>query len=381
MESLLVILARLAEDDDAPAASFLDQFLPPIIKFWSELPGLAQAGIAIIVALVAAKLTGWLLAGIVGRWVGKTETTLDDQFVQLMQGPIFTIVLLIGLASAAALAGMPPKVLDTTTALLKTIGIAVLVIFSIRASRLILDALSKKRDRYQLIQARTVPLFYNASMLVIIGAAVYFLFLAWKVDPTAWLASAGIIGLALSFAAKDSLANLFAGAFILADAPYKIGDFIILASGERGQVTNIGLRSTRLITRDDIEITIPNSVMGNTKIINESGGPYEKERIRVMVSVAYGSDVDKVEELLLGIAVSHPEILEDPEPRVRFRTFGESGLDLELLSWIREPIHRGRLRHLLFKEIYKCFADEGIEIPYPKRDVYLHGSIEKSSGE
>jgi small-conductance mechanosensitive channel len=381
MESLLVILARLAEDDDAPAASFLDQFLPPIIKFWSELPGLAQAGIAIIVALVAAKLTGWLLAGIVGRWVGKTETTLDDQFVQLMQGPIFTIVLLIGLASAAALAGMPPKVLDTTTALLKTIGIAVLVIFSIRASRLILDALSKKRDRYQLIQARTVPLFYNASMLVIIGAAVYFLFLAWKVDPTAWLASAGIIGLALSFAAKDSLANLFAGAFILADAPYKIGDFIILDSGERGQVTNIGLRSTRLITRDDIEITIPNSVMGNTKIINESGGPYEKERIRVMVSVAYGSDVDKVEELLLGIAVSHPEILEDPEPRVRFRTFGESGLDLELLSWIREPVHRGRLRHLLFKEIYKCFAQEGIEIPYPKRDVYLRGSIESSAGE
>ena len=381
MESLLVILARLAEDDDAPAASFLDQFLPPIVKFWGELPGLAQAGIAIVVAIIAAKLTGWLLAGIVGRWVGKTETTLDDQFVQLMRGPIFMVVLLIGLASAAALADMPQKVLETTTALLKTIGIGVLVIFSIRASRLILDALSKKRDRYQLIQARTVPLFYNASMLLIIGAAVYFLFLAWKVDPTAWLASAGIIGLALSFAAKDSLANLFAGAFILADAPYKIGDFIILDSGERGQVTNIGLRSTRLLTRDDIEITIPNSVMGNTKIINESGGPYEKERIRVRVSVAYGSDVDKVEELLLGIAVSHPEILEDPEPRVRFRTFGESGLDLELLSWIREPIHRGRLRHLLFKEIYKCFADEGIEIPYPKRDVYLHGSIEKSSDE
>ena len=193
------------------------------------------------------------------------------------------------------------------------------------------------------------------------------------------LASAGVIGLALSFAAKDSLANLFAGAFILADAPYKNGDFVVLDSVERGRVTHIGLRSTRMLTRDDVEITIPNAVMGNSKITNESGGPYEKERIRVQVGVAYGTDIDRVEELLMAIAVSHSEILEDPEPRVRFRTFGESSLDFELLGWIREPVLRGRLRHLLCKEIYKCFMEEGIEIPYPKRDVYLQGTAESPS--
>ncbi|OQW99996.1 MAG: hypothetical protein BWK74_00755 [Desulfobacteraceae bacterium A6] len=95
-------------------------------------------------------------------------------------------------------------------------------------------------------------------------------------DLTAWVASAGIIGLALSFAAKDTLANLFSGVFILADAPYKIGDFIVLDSGERGEVTNIGIRSTRLLTRSDIEITVPNSIMGNTRIINEAGGRHQK---------------------------------------------------------------------------------------------------------
>ena len=90
---------------------------------------------------------------------------------------------------------------------------------------------------------------------------------------TAWLASAGVVGIAVGFAAKDTLANLFSGVFILADAPYKIGDYIVLdATGMRGKVTQIGLRSTRLITRDDVEVTIPNSIMGNSQVINQSGG-------------------------------------------------------------------------------------------------------------
>ena len=373
MDSSLVILAQ------TPEGSFLDPILSPIVDLWAWLPGLGQVGILIVLAIVCAKLAAWILTGLIGRWVGKTETTVDDELIKLMHRPVFLIVLFLGLGMAAGRAGLSEKALWAPTAILKTIGLIVLVGFSIRVSRLILDALSRNRDRFHLIQARTLPLFYNASLLVIIGAAVYFLFLSWKIDPTAWLASAGIIGLALSFAAKDSLANLFAGAFILADAPYKIGDFIVLDSGERGRVTHIGLRSTRMLTRDDVEITIPNAVMGNSKITNESGGPYEKERIRVQVGVAYGTDIDRVEELLMAIAVSHSEILEDPEPRVRFRTFGDSGLDFELLGWIREPVLRGRLRHLLCKEIYKCFREEGIEIPYPKRDVYLQGTAESPS--
>ena len=373
MDSSLVILAQ------TPEGSFLDPILSPIVDLWVWLPGLGQVGILIVLAIVCAKLAAWILTGLIGRWVGKTETTVDDELIKLMHRPVFLIVLFLGLGMAAGRAGLSEKAFWATTAILKTIGLIVLVGFSIRVSRLILDALSRNRDRFHLIQARTLPLFYNASLLVIIGAAVYFLFLSWKIDPTAWLASAGIIGLALSFAAKDSLANLFAGAFILADAPYKIGDFIVLDSGERGRVTHIGLRSTRMLTRDDVEITIPNAVMGNSKITNESGGPYEKERIRVQVGVAYGTDIDRVEELLMAIAVSHSEILEDPEPRVRFRTFGDSSLDFELLGWIREPVLRGRLRHLLCKEIYKCFTEEGIEIPYPKRDVYLQGTAESPS--
>ncbi|GIS88459.1 MAG: hypothetical protein CM1200mP18_11690 [Gammaproteobacteria bacterium] len=98
--------------------------------------------------------------------------------------------------------------------------------------------------------------------MLVWALAVFVVIVVWDLDATGWLASAGVVGLAVGFAAKDTLSNLIAGVFIMADAQYKIDDLFILDSGERGQVTHIGLRSTRFLTRDDIEITVPNAVMG-----------------------------------------------------------------------------------------------------------------------
>jgi small-conductance mechanosensitive channel len=111
--------------------------------------------------------------------------------------------------------------------------------------------------------------------------------------------------------------------------------------------------------------------MGNTRITNESGGPYVKFRLRVKVGVAYGSDIDRVRDVMLAIAQAEPQVCEDPEPRVRFRQFGGSSLDFELLVWVEDPELRGRILDLLNTAIYKGFRDEGIEIPYSKHDVYI----------
>ena len=145
-----------------------------------------------------------------------------------------------------------------------------------------------------------------------------------------------------------------------------------LDTGERGRVTQVGLRSTRLLTRDDVEITIPNAVIANAKIINESGGPWEKERIRIRVGVAYGSDLQLVRRVLADAASGHPNVCTDPAPRVRFRSFGDSALEHELLCWIDEPVLRGRVVDALNTSVYEKLMAAGIEIPYPKRDVYLH---------
>ncbi len=132
----------------------------------------------------------------------------------------------------------------------------------------------------------------------------------------------------------------------------------------------IGIRSTRIKTRDDILISIPNSIIANTKIINESA-PVPNFRIRIPVSVAYGTDINKVEDILLGIASKNENILITPKPRVRFRTFGESSLNFELLCWAKEPAIRGKTIHEINKEVYNKFNEADITIPFPHRTVYI----------
>jgi small-conductance mechanosensitive channel len=344
------------------------------VQEWLELLGpnvWVQAVAIVLASVIVGKLADWIITAGVHRWARRTKTDLDDRLLAIMHRPLVVSVVLIGLAFATHKLELGEPRTWMTLAALKTIAIILWASFGVKFSGIVVDFLAHNEERFDLFEPRTAALFQNIGVVVLLGAAAYFLFLAWHIDVTAWLASAGIVGIAVGFAAKDTLANLFAGVFILVDAPYKVGDFVILESGERGRVTQIGLRSTRLLTRDDIEITIPNSVMGNTKIINETGGPHEKERVRIKVGVAYGSDIDRVRETLMEIARGHVEICDDPEPRVRFRAFGESGLDFELLVWVEEPVLRGRLSDALNTEVYKEFAKRGIEIPFPKRDVYV----------
>ncbi len=122
---------------------------------------------------------------------------------------------------------------------------------------------------------------------------------------------------------------------------------------------------------DDLEIVIPNSILANSKIVNEAGGPARQRRVRLKVQVAYGSDVAQVRRLLIAIAGDHPQVRQQPEPRVRFRAFEDSGLRFELLAWVDEPVLRGRVLDALNTEVYQRFNTEGIEFPYPKRDLYL----------
>ena len=194
---------------------------------------------------------------------------------------------------------------------------------------------------------------------------------------TAVFASAGIVGLGVALAARETLANFFGGVSIFLDRPFKSGDFIVLDSGERGQVVDVGLRSTRLLTRDDIQISIPNSLMTNTKIINESA-PRPHFRVRIKVGVAYGTNVDRVEEILLSVTFKNSMVVLTPAPRVRFRKFGDSALDFELLCWARRPEDRGRLVHELSIQIYKAFDEAGIQIPFPQRDVHLRAKPDHS---
>jgi len=334
-------------------------------------PNVYLQAVAIAIAFIAfGKIADWVLSRAIGRIASRSKTDIDDRLVDLVHRPIFLSFVLLGLGLATQRLGLPDAPQFLTLGVLKTIAVAIWYNMLRHLTSLFVQVASRKQSR-KFVQTGMLSLMQNVIKVVLFALAVYFVFLAWDINVTAWVASAGIVGLALSFAAKDTLSNLFAGVSIVMDAPYKTGDFIILDSGERGVVTHIGLRSTRLMTRDDVEITIPNGIIGNGKIINEAGGPTEKHRIRIAVGVAYGSDIDHVIATLGKVAADNQEVCEMPAPRVRFRTFGESSLDFELLCWIARPIDRGRLKHELNCAVYKAFATNNIEIPYPQRDLHV----------
>ena len=338
-----------------------------------ELVGNAYAFAAVIVliSIVAAFVVAFVIEKTLGALVAKTETDLDDKVIEELHRPLVVSVVLWGVGYALMTLPFSDKVHHYGVAFLETIAIFVWGRAGLRIVSLVLQALSAKAKAKDIIQPRTLPVFEMIGKLVVVGAAVYLCFLAWNIDLTAWLASAGIVGIAVGFAAKDTLANFFSGIFIVADAPYKIGDFIVLDGGMRGRVTSIGIRSTRLLTRDDIEITVPNAVIGSSMIINEAGGPSTAQRVGVTVDAAYGADIDAVHRVLLRVPEGVPHLLERPAPVVRFEAFGASGLTHTLYVWVADAELRELVTHILHTRIYKAFAEADLEIPYSKHDVYI----------
>ena len=327
----------------------------------------AQAVAALIGFVVLGKIIEVILTRVLLKLALRSKWEIDEELIGALHRPVFLTGVLFGLGAAVRILQLPEAPAWVTLGVIRTLAVLIWYRFIATAAALILKAIGKSSSIASVVSL--LPLIDTIAKVVLLALAIYAVMLVWDINVAAWLASAGIIGLAVSFAARDTLANLFAGVTIAADMPYKIGDFITLETGERGMVSQIGMRSTRLLTRDDIEITVPNGVIANGKIVNEAGGPSTRHRIRVSVGVAYGSDIDKVINVLETVATEHDGVSAAPAPRVRFRAFGDSSLDFQLLCWIDKPVDRGRILHELHCDVYKRFLQEGIEIPFPQRDL------------
>jgi len=366
-------------DEIKAVPGWLPGVLHPAWEFLSAYP----AALALTIALVgigAGIIARLFLLHAVGRLVRPLPGDLAEAMLKIVGNVGAFVIGYLALVAAIQVLGLPDNVETIITRLLVTVLILRLMRSGMRAAHIGLQVLAAVRNRYPMFEARTLPLFDLLANVLVIGIAAYALLMVWNIDPTAWLASAGVLGIAIGFAARETLANLFAGFFIIADTPYKVGDYIVFDTGERGEVTKVGMRSTRILTRDDVEVIMPNSAMANAKVVNESGGRWERFRIRLKIGVAYGSDVDAVVELLEKIAFDHDTVVQDPKPRVRMRGFGDSALDFELLCWVKQPALRGLVSHQLYMKIYKELNRAGIEIPFPQRDVWMR-SADSGDGE
>lgn len=346
---------------------------PSLQDAWASLQGFPLMFAMVLVAMGYG--LGRLLKIAIHKvlhWMAESKISeVDQQIAHFLTQPVLQTTVTFALVIALATLDFPGAIEHTLVRICFT---ALLFLWGrawFRATRVILQALEAERDRFHLFQPRTIPLYEMGIKLALLGLFIYFFFIVWGINPTAWFASAGIIGIAVGFAARDTLANLISGVSIVADAPYKIGDFIVLDTGERGLVTSLGIRSTRLLTRDDVEVSIPNAIIGTAKIVNESGGPYIRHRIRLPIGVSYASDIDKVIDVLKTIAKDEDNVVDEPAPRVRIRGFGDNSINLELLCWIRRPAERGIVVHRLNRDIIHRFREENIEIPFPQRDIHV----------
>ncbi len=329
-----------------------------------------QSALIVILSMVIAKIIDIIFSRIFQKIVDKTQTDLDDQILGLLHRPIFYSILFIGFSIAIKTINIPADFEFAFVGIFKTITILIWLFVSMKILVISMDWAVNKITN-PLLQKKTIPLFNNLGKIAIGLFGIYFIFLSWDININGILASAGVLGVVLGLAAKDTVSNFFAGIFLMADSPFKEGDYILLESGERGYVKQMGLRSTRFMTRDDIEITIPNSVIASSKIVNESGGPGEIERVRLTLHVAYGTDIEAVKSLLIDVATQNDNVLQDPSPRVRFREFADHGIKLQLLFWIHKPEVRGRTVDEVNTAIYKKFSDNKIVIPYPTMKVLL----------
>jgi small-conductance mechanosensitive channel len=179
----------------------------------------------------------------------------------------------------------------------------------------------------------------------------------------------------VALAFKDTLANFFAGFYILADQPIREGDYIKLEGGPEGYVEGVGWRSTRIRTLPNNIVIIPNSKVSES-IITNYFLPERRMALLLNIGVGYGSDSRRVERILLEEATQASSELEgllaDPPPIVRFIPgFGESALHFTLICQVREFVDQYSVQHELRHRIFQRFKKEGIEIPFPQRTVHL----------
>ena len=324
----------------------------------------------VIIYLLLAKAADIFIDRILKRLAGITEFSFDDKIISSIHGPICWTIVLLGILHGLIWLKLGPPWGTIFPGVVKTLILSTWWIMAIKTANWLVDhslpLMAKRGD----IGRNVFFLFKNITRIAVLTIGILWGLAIWDVDLTPLFASAGIVGIAVALAAKDTLANFFGGISIFVDKSFKVGDYIILDTGERGEVVDIGIRSTRIKTRDDILVTIPNSILSNSKIINESA-PVPRFRIRVPVGVAYGSDLEQVENILVDVARSNPLISNIPESRARLRLFADSSINFELLCWVNNPRDKGLAIHQLLSAIYKRFEEEAVSIPFPQNDVHL----------
>jgi len=219
-------------DLDADIGRWLPDALQPFWAFLQDHPWLL---VLILAALgyVIGKGLQWGLRQLLERITKRTKSDLDDRLIRYLTKPVVQTTVILALVAAVKSFGFDES---SDRFMVRVLYSALLLLWGrawFHAVTMVISMMARDAQRFPAFQPRTRPLFEMGVKLVLLSVFIWLFMVLWDIDGTAWLASAGVVGIAVGFAAKDTLANLISGVSIIADAPYKIGDYIVLDTGER----------------------------------------------------------------------------------------------------------------------------------------------------
>ena len=319
----------------------------------------------------------YLIKFIMNRWIrawaGKTATTIDDRILSILIQPVFYIVIIYGLDLSITRLPFHNNVLKTVCGGIFVAGVAVVAYMVYQIFMTFLDwygqRLRRKASATTLIK-EFIPLTKRICGIFIFSFAFIVTLKHFSYDVWSLVTALGVGSLAIGLAAKETLSNMISGFSIMIDRPFRPGDRVELASGEIGDVQEIGLRSTRIKTFDNTILVVPNTTLVNASLVNYCY-PDFKVKVRVKVGIAYGSDVEKAKVIMLETTKEVPTILQDPSPSVYFTEFGDFSLNLLMIFWVVEYTQMLDAKDRVNSMIHERFAKEGIEIPFPIQTVLL----------
>jgi len=341
-----------------------------LILFW-----LKEILVAVVIFTVfwgLSQVVQYLLTRWVPRLTAFTGTDLDDRIIQRVTPPTAILVVFAGLYYSVRSLPLPEKAHLVSSGAVYILNVIVVTVIVERIIAELLEWYGRKlAERHGAgVDRQVIPPLEKIITIFLVGIALMVTLKHFDYDILSVLTALGIGSLAIGLAAKDTLANMISGFTLMVDRPFRIGDRIQLTTGQWGDVTDIGLRTTKIKTVDNTLLVIPNSELCNTTLINLAF-PDVRAKGRVNVGVGYGSDVEKVKGILIDTALGVPEVLREPAPEAFFVSFGDSALNMSLFFWVEDYTRLFAVTDLINEQIIKRFRENGITIPYPIRTVVL----------
>ena len=306
------------------------------------------------------------------RIAKKTETQVDDMIFKSTKWPLYFIILLIGVKVATLPLQLSTNYVNFINNFVQSIIYIIIAFIATSITNILVDSWGKKfTERTESkIDDQLLVIAHRFFKILYILLALLFILQLWGVQIAPLLASLGIAGIAIGFAVKDTLANIFGGIQLIIDKTFKVGDKIELNDGTLGVIKDISLRSTRVRTYDNELIIIPNGILANEPIKNHVQ-PELKQRVVVPFSVEYGSDVDRVKKVVLNVIRKVENFMEDPEPSVMFMEMADFSLNFKAFFWVPSYEYAFAAKEQANCLIYKTLNKESIGIPFPTRTIYI----------